>query len=322
MGAMSLEAFNRMLWSFAGQRVITTAARAGILRRLAEGPATVDQAAEEIGLDELATGKVMRALTALELVEADGERYRMVESLARHFRGGADDITPMLNHLHEMYDSWGANLEPWLKGGEWETRKRDDDEVAAFGFAMQAIGSFVAKKVARALELSGSARMLDVGGGFGQYACELCRVNPELRATVLDIPSVAEMATRKAADGEFADRVEWLAGDYLEADYGSGYDLVLFANVLHQENIDSAADMVRRGAGALAPGGRVAVVDFAIDDDQRENLQGCLFAINMRSFGDTYTEPTIRGWMEAAGLIDVERIDIDPVRWMIVGRKG
>jgi ubiquinone/menaquinone biosynthesis C-methylase UbiE len=288
MGAMSLEAFNRMLWSFAGQRVITTAARAGILRRLAEGPATVDQAAEEIGLDELATGKVMRALTALELVEADGERYRMVESLARHFRGGA----------------------------------RDDDEVAAFGFAMQAIGSFVAKKVARALELSGSARMLDVGGGFGQYACELCRVNPELRATVLDIPSVAEMATRKAADGEFADRVEWLAGDYLEADYGSGYDLVLFANVLHQENIDSAADMVRRGAGALAPGGRVAVVDFAIDDDQRENLQGCLFAINMRSFGDTYTEPTIRGWMEAAGLIDVERIDIDPVRWMIVGRKG
>jgi hypothetical protein len=139
---------------------------------------------------------------------------------------------------------------------------------------------------------------------------------------VLDIPPVAEMAGLEAAGGEFAGRIEWLAGDYLETDYGSDYDLVLFANVLHQENAESAAEMIGRGAAALNSGGRVAVVDFAIDDARREHLQGCLFAINMRSFGDTYPEAAIRGWMESAGLVGVERIDIDPVRWLIVGKKG
>jgi hypothetical protein len=70
----------------------------------------------------------------------------------------------------------------------------------------------------------------------------------------------------------------------------------------------------------LAPGGRVAVVDFRIDEHRREHVMGCLFAINMRSFGDTHTEPDIRGWLEGAGLGTVDRIDLDGDRWLIVGR--
>jgi hypothetical protein len=80
--------------------------------------------------------------------------------------------------------------------------------------------------------------------------------------------------------------------------------------------------MVRRAADALAPEGRVAVVDFVIDDAQREKLLGALFAINMRSFGDTHTEPSILCWMEDAGLEDVRRTDLDQDRWLIVGRKA
>ncbi len=76
-----------------------------------------------------------------------------------------------------------------------------------------------------------------------------------------------------------------------------------------------------RGAEALAPDGRVVVVDFAIDDAQREHLLGTLFAVNMRSFGDTWTEPVIRGLMSVAGLVEVERTDLGTDRWIICGRK-
>jgi hypothetical protein len=48
---------------------------------------------------------------------------------------------------------------------------------------------------------------------------------------------------------------------------------------------------------------------------------GTLFAINMRSFGDTWSEPQIRGWMEAAGLVDIRRIDVGKDRWIIEGSK-
>jgi SAM-dependent methyltransferase len=164
--------------------------------------------------------------------------------------------------------------------------------------------------------------MLDVGGGFGHFARELCSRNPDLTATVLDVPGVTELARDEIAGDPLGERIRFTGGDYLSSDYGDGFDLVLFANVLHQELASDAADMVRRGADALAPGGRVAIVDFQIDDAGRGQVFGALFAINMRSFGDTHTEPAIRGWMENAGLDGIQRTDLDEFRWLIVGHKA
>ena len=116
--------------------------------------------------------------------------------------------------------------------------------------------------------------------------------------------------------------VEFRGGDYADpAMYEGGFDLVLIANVLHQERADRAAKLVSLGSGSLNPGGRLAVIDFAIDDERRESLVGALFAINMRSFGDTHTAPAIQGWMEAAGLSGFDREDFAGSRWLLTATK-
>jgi cyclopropane fatty-acyl-phospholipid synthase-like methyltransferase len=301
--------------------VITVAGRTGILRLLAERECTTNEVAAELNLDPLAAGKVVRALTACGIVEADGEQYRAAAGLRQHFLPGDHDVVPFLEHSHAMYDRWGATLEAWLRGEDWPAAERTPEEVHRFGAAMRAMGAQMARRVASVLDLDGVRRMLDVGGGWGHFAMALCAVKPDLEAVVLDRPAVVEEARKNLAGTRFGARIDFLSGDYLITDYGQSYDLVLFANVLHQESAERAAEMVRRGAEALAPGGRVTVVDFAIDDQRREHLLGALFAINMRSFGDTWPEHTIRGWMTAAGLEDAERIDLGPDRWIISGRK-
>jgi protein-L-isoaspartate O-methyltransferase len=186
---------------------------------------------------------------------------------------------------------------------------------------MRALGSKIAGRVAIAIDLAGVKKVLDVGGGFGHYAAALCARQSGFEISVLDIPPVADMARLEIKGTAFEDRIRFVGGDYMETDYGTGYDLVLIANVLHQESPPRAADLIRRAAAALESGGRLAVVDFRIDDDQREHPLGALFAINMRSFGDTHTEPSIRGWMVAAGLEEITRTDVDAQRWMIVGHR-
>jgi len=318
---MNLDQFQRLLWGFASHRVITVAGRTGILRLLAEKDLTTEEIASELELDEPATGKVVRALTALGVAEAEGDRYRAASGIREHFLPGDRDVVPFLEHSHAMYERWGATLEPWLRGEDWPVAERSPEELRRFGAAMRAMGAQNARRLADVLDLEGVHRVLDVGGGWGHFAQALCRANPGLHATVLDRPEVVDRAQAELAGTDFEDTIDFLPGDYLESDYGTGYDLVLFANVLHQESAERASQMVRLGAAALAPGGRVTVVDFAIDDARRQHLLGTLFAINMRSFGDTWNEPTIRGWMSAAGLDQIERSDLGPDRWIISGWK-
>jgi len=317
---MDLDQFQRLLWGFASHRVITVAGRTGILRQLAEKDCTTIEIASDLDLDALATGKVVRALTALGVAEAEGEHYRAAAGLREHFFSGDRDVVPFLEHSHAMYERWGETLEPWLRGEDWPVAERTPEEVRRFGAAMRAMGAQMARRVADALDLEGVERLLDVGGGWGHFAQAMCRVSAGLHATVLDRPEVVEKARAELAGTEFEERIDFLPGDYLATDFGSGYDLVLFANILHQEAEDRAQELVRRAAAALAPEGRVTVVDFAIDDEQRQHLLGALFAINMRSFGDTWTEADIRGWMAEAGLDDAERISLGPDRWIISGR--
>jgi 2-hydroxy-4-(methylsulfanyl)butanoate S-methyltransferase len=319
--ATSMDELQSLLWNFAGHRVITVASRTGVLRELADG-ATIAQISDRLDLDPLATGKLVRALASLGVVLFDGNTYSIVPELAPHFRAGAKDLTPYIEHSHRMYEEWGTNLEKWLKGENWPTRSRNTANVRNFGDAMQAMSTLMAGKVVDALQLDSTKKILDVGGSIGGYARAYCRANPELRAFVLDVPEVANYGREVIDTTEYSDRIEFISGDYFEADWGREYDLVQIANILHMETPQRAAGLIKRAQKALVVGGRIVIVDFIIDDQQENRPIGALFAINMRSFGDTYTEPTISNWMHAAGLVDIQRIDISSTHWIITGQKA
>ena len=322
MTTSDTDKLHELLWSFAKHRVLTVAGRTGILGRIAGESATISEVARDLGLDPLAAGKVLRALTALGVADADGESYRLSKAMERLFASGPDDLTPFLDHSHHLYDSWGENLERWLKGEPWETTRRGPEGVKRFGEAMQAMASTVALRTVAALDLSKTRRMLDIGGGLGAYAKAFCNAQPGLRAMVFDTPETAEMGRSADRDADTSGRIDFIGGDYLQNDLGDGFDLVLIANVLHQETRDRAAKLVQKGSQALSSGGRLVVVDFSIDDEQRRSVTGALFAINMRSFGDTHSEPLIRQWFESAGIGQIRRIDLDRTRWIITGVKS
>ena len=67
--SLDLDGLQELMWGFAGHRVITVAARNGVLSRLARGDVTLDELAAELELERYALGKVVRALTALGIVE-------------------------------------------------------------------------------------------------------------------------------------------------------------------------------------------------------------------------------------------------------------
>ena len=107
-------------------------------------------------------------------------------------------------------------------------------------------------------------RVLDVGGGTGNFAVPLARLGHDV--TVVD-PSADALATlaRRAQTAGVGDRVRGLQGDgdrlheVLPGSHGGddGYDLALCHWVL--EVVDDPAATLREIAAALRPGGQVSV---------------------------------------------------------------
>ena len=83
-------------------------------------------------------------------------------------------------------------------------------------------------------------------------------------------------------------------------------------------------DLLARAARALAPGGRVVVSDFVLEDDGTAPRQAVLFSINMlvgTPSGRSYRESEYRSWLTAAGLAGIERVRLPGPAHLLIGRK-
>lgn len=91
---LDLKGLQCLLWNFAGHRTVTTAAKCGILSRLARTPGTVTEVSGDLDLAFEACDKVMRALVALGVLERDDAIFRMVPDLKPLFVEGHGNRAP------------------------------------------------------------------------------------------------------------------------------------------------------------------------------------------------------------------------------------
>jgi tRNA1(Val) A37 N6-methylase TrmN6 len=64
-----------------------------------------------------------------------------------------------------------------------------------------------AAALAKHADLSSRKHLLDVGGGSGAFTIMLCRRNPELRATILDLPNALRVARSFVDEAGLGERV-------------------------------------------------------------------------------------------------------------------
>lgn len=109
--------------------------------------------------------------------------------------------------------------------------------------------------------LSEHRAVLDIGGNSGEFAVQMCRMSPSLRATVFDLPAVCAIGRDHVGVQPESDRIAFVAGDALEDPLPGGHDLVTFKSVLHDWPEDPASRMLARAASAVVPGGRILIFE-------------------------------------------------------------
>ncbi|MDG4665045.1 class I SAM-dependent methyltransferase [Mycobacterium sp. 236(2023)] len=296
--------------------VIITAVQTGMAARLAERPSTAAELAADLNLDPVPTQLLLDCLRSGGHVRARAGRYRLTRSarrwldpasalsVARYVAGTAD------------YWQWWSQLDQVTRTGApagHHDAAPDDPYWRRYICGQLELARLSADEVAKKLRLPRDSRsLLDIGGGHGWYSAQLCRRNPGLHATVLDLPGSAAIGREIIAAAGMSDSVEHRAGDATVDDLGTGYDAVLCFNLLHHLTAEQTVDLFRRIHDALASGGTLAVMDAFAEPDHATSAQANVLSlfVYLSSGSQVHPPAQLHDWLRAAGFGAPRRIRI------------
>jgi len=310
----------RLSTAYWDSQVLLTANRLQLFDALADGPRTPGEVATALGFEPRATTLFLRACAGLGLLEERDGRYANSPTTAAFlvtrspaYLGGA------MRYSDQLYATWGQ-LEQSLRSGRpalaAEAYLGDDAErTRTFVHSMHGRALGIARALVEILDLGGRRALLDVGGGPGTYSILLTAKHPGLRSEVIELPGVAAVAREIVAAAGASDRVVLRDGDYHDADFGSGRDVVLMSGMFHRETPEACRRLIERAWRCLEPGGMLAVSDVFTDAGGTQPAFAAMFGLNMMLTapdGGVHADADVRDWMADRGFVALRTTPLPP----------
>jgi 2-hydroxy-4-(methylsulfanyl)butanoate S-methyltransferase len=300
-------------YGFIASKTLFAALELGLFTALADGPQAIGELAATVAVVPTRLTTLLRALVALGLVVADGDRFANSPAAQRHLvRGAGDDlgeyyrlqigrqIYPALVHLDAGIAGKGAAFDgfPGLMAST--------DEATTFTVAQHTGSLQVARTLADRLPLPGARRLLDVGGGSGAFSIAFCERNPELQATLVDFPHVLDIASTYRDAAGLAARIALLDGDATREPWPDGQDVVLLSYLVSALGADEIDDVLAAAHASLRPGGLLVVHDFLLDDDRPGPATTALWFLQYLAWQPdalSFTDAELGAWLSHAGFV-------------------
>jgi SAM-dependent methyltransferase len=261
-----------LLAGYVGHRTVAIGLRTGLLRELADRPAsTPDDLSDACGLDPFYVSVWCRAAFAAGITEREGEGYRLGDHIATllldatspAFVGGVFGVLEAAEVFGRFEESFATGERMW-----W------DDTSPAWIAAVAGTGTpFYTRLVPGGLDkvpglaerLTAGCRVIDTTCGAGTGVVRLATTYP--RSTVVGVDGdghSVERARERIAAAGLADRVELIHSALEDMTIDEPATVVINNISMHEcRDIDRVTENVR---AALEPGGWFVISDFPFPD--------------------------------------------------------
>ena len=281
-----------------------------------DGPKSVTQLASATGTNEKNLSRLLRVLVALGVFsETEPGLYgptalsaclhsddpRSLYHLARMSGGGWQ-----WKALGELPYSVSTGLPAFehVFGKEVWRYFAEDDPVAGelFNRAMTSLAGPADDLLAAAYDFSGVQTLVDVGGGLGGFITTVLKRNPTVKGILFDRPDVIEDARQQLAEAGLQDRLELVAGDFLQS-VPKGGDLYFMRQILLDWDDEASANILRHCLASMNPGGKILAAERVLKPG-RADLLGKLIdlVLMVNFFGYTRDETEFRNLFASVGL--------------------
>ncbi|MFO0577957.1 MAG: methyltransferase [Polyangia bacterium] len=252
--------------AFFRPQTLRTAVELGILDEL---PGSTAELAARTDLPEPHAQRLLRGLWELDLV-APGDQWRLTDKGELLTRGSPSALREAVGvFAGEYYQRWqylahalrslpaqGRSAQAHFAALSGEPLRRHLQMQDAYAKADYA-------QLPRVLDWCGHRQILDAGGGLGTLLRTLLAAHPHLRGVLLELPAVAAQVEIPV---HLSERMTVRSGD-LFAPWAQQADAVILARVLHDWPDDAAKEILLRAREALAPQGRLYILDRVLPAD-------------------------------------------------------
>ncbi|MEM1418619.1 MAG: methyltransferase [Myxococcota bacterium] len=296
---------------FVYAQVLRACVDLGALEALAAGPRTAGELGPELGLEEAAMARLLRAAGSLGLVE---RRRRGRWGVGIHGASylGNPAVKAMVRHHALLYADL-AEPTPLLRGEAGETAlqrfwRYGEGDADAYSELMAGSLGLIAEDVLEAVSLRGVRSWLDVGGGEGVFVEALAARAPGVALGLFDLPPVAARA-RARLDARGLGGVNVAAGDAFRDPLPGPVDAVSLVRVLHDHDDERALALLQAVRRALGPGGRLVVAEPMAHPRLRSRVGGAYFEFYLLAMGQgrPRTPEENRALLRAAGFQRIRR---------------
>ncbi|HVZ18319.1 MAG TPA: methyltransferase [Terriglobales bacterium] len=317
------DALEQTIRAFMPSRCLLTALELDVFTAVGEG-ATAEQVGKKINASGRGISMLLNALVSMGILSKSDNVYKNTADSARYFvQGSKDNHRNGLLHTANIWRTWSTLTEAVRRGTRVPIEQAGNPQwTSNFIAGMQRNAKDRAPLIVKALGTAGVKRVLDLGGGSGAYSIAFAKASPDVKCEIVDLAEVVPLTKEYVEKAGVASQVSVRAGDMLEGNFGSGYDVVMLNAICHMFSEDQNRELFRHARRALAPGGRLMVQDFILNPEKTGPQQAALFSLNMlvaTEAGASYNEPEYTAWMKEAGFADVSRINLPGPSDLIVG---
>lgn len=305
-----------------------------LFTRLAPGPRPVEELRRELEIVERPTDVLLSCCASLGLLTLKGGAVELTSLAREHLVVGSPwylgayyaafrDRPVTLDLLQVLRTGRPASWASSKSEKEWASAMEGEDFADRFTAAMDCRGTYLGPALAAAVPLRQSARLLDLGGGSGVYACALAARNPNLRATVLEKPPVDRVAARWIKNRGFESRVDVCARDMFSSPFPGGYDVHLYSNVLHDWDVPRVKELLHRSREALLPGGQILIHDAHLNRQKTGPREVAEYSVILMhaTEGRCYSIGEIEMYLKEAGFGDFREAPTAAGRSVVVAKK-
>lgn len=280
------------------------AMRCGMFAQLVDGPRDVDSLAMVCGLTSRVTRILADAMTSVGLLTRSDGSYSLTSTARTYLIGEKSeyDLAPWLRFVDEIsYGHW-LHFDESVERGE--PVKLDYNGIwDEFLDGVETVNGLHATMLPRIFDYSGFHRMLDWDGLSGVFPYVALHSNPDLTATVCAPKDSLGSFGDYLVEHGVADRTEMRDVDTLDEIPDDLFDLVHVVHVIHRYSPEQNLRTFSRLRRKAAPGARILLLDFFLDDDSIPRKLDSWYAGEYFVIDGTavYPESDVRGWWEKSG---------------------